>query len=62
MRGRVLSLLTLTTFGLMPFGAMQAGLIANVFGPPMSMILGGCVCVLAGLWIVSRFPALRTVH
>jgi MFS family permease len=62
MRGRVLSVLTLVTFGLMPFGAMQAGVVANSLGPPMSMVLGGCVCVLAGLAIVSRFPSLRTVH
>jgi predicted MFS family arabinose efflux permease len=61
MRGRVLSLLTLVTFGLMPFGAMQAGIVASAAGAPMSMVLGGCACVLASLLLVVRFPGIETV-
>jgi MFS family permease len=62
MRGRVLALLTLTTFGLQPFGAMQAGTISSLLGPPMAMVLGGCVCVLCALVVVVRWPVLRALR
>ena len=41
MRGRVLSLLTLTTFGLQPFGAMIAGSLAAAVGPQVALVLEG---------------------
>jgi MFS family permease len=62
MRGRVLALLTLTTFGLQPFGAMQAGTISAFLGPSMAMVVGGRVCVLCALVILARWPALRTLR
>jgi MFS family permease len=62
MRGRVLSLLTLTTFGLQPFGALQAGAVAGWLGPPAAMELGGMVCVICAVYIYLRWPALRTLR
>jgi MFS family permease len=62
MRGRVLSLLTLTTFGLQPFGAMQAGAISAWLGPQMAMVLGGCVCILGVLFISQRWPQVRALR
>ena len=58
-RGRVMSLYTLTFFGIAPFGALFLGLAAQVIGTPVALIglaiLGGVANVL----ILSRAPALR---
>jgi MFS family permease len=62
MRGRVLALLTLTTFGLQPFGALQAGAVASWLGPPAAMELGGAVCILCALYIYLRWPAVRELR
>jgi MFS family permease len=62
MRGRVLSVLTLATFGMQPFGAMQSGTLAGLLGPQLALVIGGCVCVLSVLAIASRWPALRALR
>jgi MFS family permease len=59
MRGRVLSLLTLATFGLQPLGAVQAGLLADWFDPGLAMIANGAVCVVLGALLWTRAPHLR---
>jgi hypothetical protein len=59
MRGRVLSLLTLATFGLQPLGAVQAGLLAEWFGPGMAAIVNGAVCLALGLVLWAWVPKLR---
>jgi MFS family permease len=45
MRGRVSSLLTMTTLGLQPVGALQAGAIGQRFGVSSALLLGGLICV-----------------
>jgi MFS family permease len=45
MRGRVSSLLTMTTLGLQPVGALQAGAIGQRFGVSAALLLGGIICV-----------------
>jgi MFS family permease len=62
MRGRVLSVLTLATFGMQPFGSMQSGTLAALLGPQLALALGGCVCALSALVILSRWPALRRLR
>ena len=62
MRGRVLSLLTLTTFGLQPFGAMIAGTLAAAVGPQVALVLQGCACVLCVMWVLVRWPQMRTLQ
>ncbi|MBZ0276456.1 MAG: MFS transporter, partial [Anaerolineae bacterium] len=55
-RGRVMSLYTLTWFGLAPFGALTLGAIANTIGTADAMALytlaGGGISLL----IIFRFP------
>jgi MFS family permease len=46
MRGRVMSLLTLTTLGLQPMGALQAGAMGQRFGVSWALLVGGIVCIL----------------
>jgi MFS family permease len=45
MRGRVMSLLTLTTLGLQPLGALQAGTVGQRFGVSTALLIGGIVCL-----------------
>jgi MFS family permease len=59
MRGRVMSLLTLMTFGLQPFGQLGAGAIAEAFGPSTAVVCGGLVCAAFAAYIYARRPRIR---
>ena len=61
MRGRVLSLLTLSTFGLQPLGAVQAGTLASVIGPGPAVMANGLICVLLAIVVWVRFPRIRAL-
>ncbi|MBI5507643.1 MAG: MFS transporter [Deltaproteobacteria bacterium] len=62
LRGRVMSVYTLTFFGLMPLGALLVGTMAARLGAPLTvMINASLVLVLAlGLWF--GFPAVRNLR
>src|SRR3546814_17666582 len=47
MRGRIMSVYTTVFTGTAPFGALIASSIANRFGTPSSVMVGGMVTVLA---------------
>ncbi|HUX85524.1 MAG TPA: MFS transporter [Chloroflexota bacterium] len=49
MRGRLMSIFTLTTFGLQPLGALQAGFIGQSFGVTTALFGGGVVCLLVSI-------------
>jgi MFS family permease len=49
MRGRVMALYFMCFMGGTPLGAPLIGLIAERFGAPWGLILGGAICVVAGL-------------
>jgi MFS family permease len=49
MRGRVMALYFMCFMGGTPVGAPVVGWIAEHFGAPWGLILGGAVCVVAGL-------------
>jgi MFS family permease len=59
LRGRVMSVWSLTAFGLTPFGSLQAGALANAFGAPFALGLGALVCVAAAAVIALLTPSLR---
>ncbi len=59
LRGRVVSVFALAFLGLSPFGALQAGFVAERLGAAIALGIGGVVCVVvAGLGIV-RSDVLR---
>jgi hypothetical protein len=62
MRGRVLSLLTMTMFGLQPFGSMQLGTVSTFLGPQLALAMAAGVCVVAGIFALARWPTLRTLR
>jgi MFS family permease len=60
LRGRVMALYSMMFMGMAPFGALFAGWIAERYGAPATVAIGGVVCV-AGAGVFSlRLPALRT--
>ncbi len=51
MRGRVLSIRVMITFGLAPFGSLLAGWVAQVVGAQLTLALSGALCTLIALLI-----------
>ncbi len=61
LRGRVMSLYTLTFFGLMPVGALLAGSLAQHLGEPLAIGVNAALlfAVVAALW--RRFAPVRAL-
>ncbi len=53
-RGRVVSFYTMSFLGVVPFGALAGGSMANAIGAPATISLFGGCCVLAGLVLGGR--------
>ena len=60
MRGRVMSVMMMT-FGLMPLGAVPAGVAAEAYGVRGVVVVGGLLSVVAVLILFSALPAFRTL-
>jgi MFS family permease len=62
LRGRVVSVYTLSFFGLMPLGALLAGSVAEFVGEPLTITLSALISLgfAAFLWV--RVPALRRLE
>jgi len=56
LRGRVMGVYAFTFLGMAPFGAFQAGWLAEHLGAPVAVALGGLACVLASLVIWRKVP------
>lgn len=61
LRGRVMSVYTLTFFGGMPLGALMAGVIAVAIGEPLTVILGGVITLLFALLVIWKVPRIRAM-
>src|SRR3954463_6629789 len=60
LRGRVMALYSMMFMGMAPFGALAAGWVAEHYGAPVTVALGGVVCV-AGSGVFSlRLPKMRS--
>jgi MFS family permease len=58
-RARVLSIYTLSFFGVIPFGNLFAGGLANYIGAPNTVIISGIFCILGSLIFVRQLPHLK---
>jgi len=47
MRGRVMGVWALIFGGMMPFGSLEAGVLARVVGVPVTMVIGAVICAIA---------------
>jgi MFS family permease len=59
MRGRVLSVMTATTFGLLPLGGVAAGAAAEQWDPGLVVGAGGAACTLFALAVLIARPSHR---
>jgi MFS family permease len=60
LRGRVMGFYSFVFVGLAPLGALQAGVLAEHFGAPWAVAMGGIVTALAMAIAAWRVPELRT--
>ena len=59
MRGRMTSINMIFFMGGPQLGELEAGLAAQAWGAPLSVVSGGLGCLLAVAWVAWRTPALR---
>ena len=59
LRGRMTGINMIFFIGGPQLGELEAGLVANWLGAPLSVITGGIGCLLATAWITATTPALR---
>ena len=59
LRGRIMSLYTLAFVGTLPLGSLFAGWLADRYGAPATVALGGCATLVASAAFTRRLPALR---
>ncbi|MBX5480636.1 MAG: MFS transporter [Myxococcaceae bacterium] len=60
-RGRVMSFYTVAIVGTAPFGSLFAGALADRFGAPTALLIGGAGCLLGAIAFLRALPRLR-VH
>ncbi len=62
MRGRVMSLYSLTTQSTMRLGGLQAGLMADRIGASLAVGLGATLSLAYGAFVALRFPRVREME
>jgi MFS family permease len=60
-RGRVMSLYTMAFRGMVPFGSLLGGSLANRIGAPATVLIGGAACVLGALVFFRKLPLMTTM-
>lgn len=56
LRGRIMSLYSMTFIGLMPAGALLAGLVAQIIGSPHTVLIFASACLLVSVLFLSYVP------
>ena len=59
LRGRVMSLYILTSWGLIPLGNLMAGLIAERSGAPLALAIGGTLTLIIAIVVAVFEPGIR---
>lgn len=59
LRGRVMAVYSMMFMGMAPFGALFAGSVAERFGAPQAVAIGGASCLVAAIAFRVRLPAIR---
>jgi hypothetical protein len=59
LRGRMISINQIFFAGGPRLGEMEAGLVAQAFGTPISIITGGIGCLISVIVVAIKFPQLR---
>jgi MFS family permease len=61
MRGRVMSIFTMSFMGTAPLGSLLAGGLADWIGAPRTLMAGGLCCILGALIYARKLPILRAM-
>lgn len=61
MRGRVMSVYTTFFAGMAPLGSLQAGAVANKFGAPVAVLLGGILNLLMSIIVFLKFRRIKNL-
>ena len=59
MRGRVMSFYTVAFRGMAPFGSLMAGVLADSFGAPVTVLISGIVCLVVGILFSKNLKIIR---
>jgi MFS family permease len=59
LRGRVMAVYSMMFMGMAPIGALLAGALAQRVGAPITVAIGGSVCIIGAVIFWLRLPALR---
>jgi MFS family permease len=59
LRGRVMALYSMMFMGMAPFGAFFGGALAHRMGAPVTVAVGGVLCVIGAIWFGRALPSLR---
>jgi hypothetical protein len=59
-RGRIMGLFTVTWAGLIPFGGIWMGVVAETAGAPLAVGIGAAVCTVFALGVLVRGAITRT--
>ncbi len=62
LRGRVMSIWVLVSFGFTPLGSLLAGAIAEQWGAPVALGFGGVVCAIVGVATAFTNPSLTRLR
>jgi MFS family permease len=60
-RGRVMSMYVMAFMGAAPLGSLFAGYVANVFGAPVAVFIGGMLTLIGGIIFARRLPEIRRI-
>lgn len=60
-RGRVMAFYTASILGFLPFGSIIAGSMAELIGAPLTLVIGGAVCLMATFDFYRKLPALSKI-
>jgi MFS family permease len=58
-RGRVMSLFTMSFLGMIPFGNLLGGFLAERIGAPNTLIIDGIICIIGSIFFARELPVLR---
>ena len=59
LRGRVMAVYSMMFLGMAPFGGLWAGYAAERIGAPVTVAIGGAICVVAAIVFRVHLPSLR---
>ena len=59
LRGRVMAVYSMMFMGMAPIGALLAGLLAGIISAPLTIALGGIICIIGSVFFGSHLPKQR---